>query len=340
MVWGTNVNRNSEFKVCITVEIIVTILAAVLAKLCPDIAVWIVIATGIVMIITYYIGTSYRYMKIKNLSDYLRKVQNGDCTYDFSGYSEGELSILQSEILKVTSILTEQKEALIKDKRYLSDAISDISHQLKTPLTSMNIMVELLNDTSLPSDKREEFTGQVLRQLNRIEWLVSSMLKMSKLDAGTIRLVPEATNVKRLINTSIEHLLISMELRGINCEIKCDDNDAVIVDAKWTSEALSNIIKNCIEHMSEGGNLNISFEHGVICDVITIADNGCGIDKGDLPNIFKRFYRGKNADKDSVGIGLAFANQIISMEGGRITVQSEVSVGTTFEIKLYNMKNI
>ena len=288
----------------------------------------------LVMIISL-IFTKWRYKQIEELSQYLKRIASGEYSLDIRDNDEGELSILKSEIYKVTVTLYEQAELLKKDKLFLANSISDISHQLKTPITSMFVMTDLISDESLPQDKRVEFTQNIRSQLERLQWLVTSLLKLSKIDAGTIEFKKENVNVKDLINRSIEHLLIPMEIKEQTLEISGDAHTIFIGDFNWSSEAVTNIIKNCIEHNPCGGIIGIHFAETSIYTVIKIYDNGEGIHKDDLPHIFNRFYKGKNAHNDSIGIGLAMSKSIFQNQGGMIEVFSEKGKGTQFTIKFY-----
>lgn len=291
------------------------------------------------MTVEMFIFTLCRYRAIKKLSDYLIKVQNsGQAAYDtmaLDSYREGELSILKTEIYKVTRILIEQKEKLKNEKLFLADSLADISHQLKTPLTSMTVMADLLDDENISGEKRTEFVRNIHIQLNRIDWLVSTLLKMSKLDAGTIKMSPSYVNMRELAELSFNHLMIPMELKNQTFEISGDVNAGCICDRNWMSEAIANIGKNCMEHTPVGGSINVAVEDNSIYSKIIISDNGSGIDKEDLPHIFERFYKGKNSSKDSVGIGLAFAKQIVTAHDGTIEVSDRSGGGAQFEIRLY-----
>lgn len=272
---------------------------------------------------------------IRQLSDYMMGVRSGKHDLELRDYQEGELSILKSEVYKSTLMLTEQAELLKKDKKYLADAISDISHQLKTPLTSMGMMVDLLNDNSLTQEKRTEFLGKLSNGVDRISWLVATLLKMSKLDAGSVLLKDETVEIKRLIEAVKQQLVIPMELKNQVMMVKAINDACWKLDFAWMIEALSNIVKNCMEHTREGGTIQIEYEETCFYTIIIIKDNGEGIAKEDLPHIFERFYKGKNSSSDSVGIGLALAKQIITLQKGVITVESKEHHGTIFTIKLY-----
>lgn len=334
----TEMWRNHEFKVYIILFISVSAIACGLCiYIHPASGVVCALALALILMMSV-LFTRWRYRKIAELSQYLKRISAGEYTLDVRDNKEGELSILKNEIYKVTVTLYEQADMLKKDKQFLADSISNISHQLKTPLTSMFVMADLLQDENLPPNKRKEFTQNINTQLNRLQWLVTSLLKLSRIDAGAIEFRKENVNVKELVHRSVEHLLIPMELKEQTLEITGDENVHFIGDPNWSAEAVANIVKNCMEHTPCGGTISIHFSETPIHTVIEIADNGEGIDKADLPHIFNRFYKGKNALSDSIGIGLAMARSIIEKQGGLIDAESEKNKGTRFEIKFY--KNI
>lgn len=298
---------------------------------------WIMTGAGLAVIGIFSYYTGRRYKELARLAQEVHSFQRSSSRINLESYCEGELSYLSSEIGKLAVKLTEQAELLEQDKNYLADAISDISHQLKTPLTSMSMMADFLRSPNLTEEKREEFTGNIRTQLARIEWLVSALLKMARLDAGAVLLKSRPVNVRELVDKASAHLLIPMELKDQKLEVNCDPQLSFLGDMEWMSEALANILKNCMEHMDEGKTLRVSAQKNPLYMRLDITDEGCGIDREDLPHIFERFYKGKNAASDSVGIGLAMAAQIIHQLGGDIRVESTPGVGTHFEIKMYPM---
>lgn len=275
-----------------------------------------------------------RYKKMEQLSSYLRKISDGNFTLDVRDNEEGELSILKNELFKMTKILSENRQLLQEDKLHLMDAISDISHQLKTPLTSMTVMADLLEQDDLPQEKRKEFVHNIQIQLERIEWLVSSLLKISKIDAGAIHFKKDPIHLKQLLQEIIESFAIPLEVKQLEVSITGDEEIIFVGDRNWTQEALINLIKNCIEHSNENGVLSIHCDENSLYTEVKIRDNGNGIAKEDLPYIFNRFYKGKQASVGSVGIGLAIAHTIVSEQNGTINVDSDES-GTEFQIKFY-----
>ncbi len=326
--------KNKDFVRMILIGIAAVVIAIITGLfLSGPITAILIASLGLVLIAVFSYYTNKRYKALARLNIYLDKVLAGDDMPSILDQEEGELSILKTNIYKATTTLNHQKELLAEDKLRMANAIADISHQLKTPLTSMMVMNDLLK-TEEDADKRKEFLNTQSTQLDRMNWLIQTLLKLSKLDAGTIELKSESIFDKDLILEALKPFDIQMDLRGISnivntigTSFKCDKN--------WTIEAIQNIIKNCIEHMESGGALTISSEDTNIYNQIIIADMGFGIAKEDLPHIFERFYKGKNAIKDSVGIGLALAKSIITSQHGDILVESQEGIGTKFFIRFY-----
>lgn len=325
--------RNKEIRVFLVTIVIIAIIGTICASYISLQASVATAVTSLLLITSFMLYTAWRYREIGKLSDYLRKISNGDYSLDVRDNHEGELSILKSDMYKVTLRLSENSSRLQEDKLKLTDAISDISHQLKTPLTSMMVMSDLLRDPGLEEGKRREFTRRIQVQLERIEWLVSSLLKLSKIDAGTARFKKENVDVSALIRDAVDPLLIPMEIKDVTLQIE-DGSASFVGDGNWTKEAIINILKNSIEHSSEGGRITIAYQENALFTEITITDQGSGIPMEDLPHIFKRFYRGKNATEDSVGIGLAMAYSIMKNQDGDIEVSTSPA-GTTFSLKVY-----
>ena len=278
------------------------------------------------------------YRDIKDMTDYVYHSSEGREYQMKNKNQEGQMGLLKTELMKMTTVLKEKVALLHSEKIFLNDTISDISHQLKTPMTSLMLLTDLMyND--LDKEKKIEFLDRTNAQLSRMDWLIKSMLKLSKLEAKVIDFKTEKVNINELIRRSISPLSVPMELKNISLNINGDKEASYIGDIEWSSEALGNIIKNCIEHTKEGGNLDISYEENPIYSEIVIKDNGEGIDKDDIPNIFKRFYKGKNSKSDSVGIGLAMAKSIIESQNGDIYVKSEKNMGTEFHITFHKRYN-
>ena len=278
------------------------------------------------------------YRDIKDMTDYVYHSSEGR-EYEMKNKNqEGQIGLLKTEIMKMTTVLKEKVALLHSEKIFLNDTISDISHQLKTPMTSLMLLTDLMyND--LDKEKKIEFLDRTNAQLSRMDWLIKSMLKLSKLEAKVIDFKTDKVNISELIKRSISPLLVPIELRNISLNINGDKEASYTGDIEWSSEALGNIIKNCIEHTKEGGTLDITYEENPIYSEIIIKDNGEGIDKDDIQNIFKRFYKGKNSKSDSVGIGLAMAKSIIESQNGDIYVKSKKNRGSEFHITFHKRYN-
>lgn len=328
--------RNREIKTFLMIYLVILIIFFFIALYTTITSVQLILSLGVLSIVLYAGFTLYRYNQIKQLSTYIREISNGNYSLDVRDNVEGELSILKNEIYKVTSTLAEQSNALQKDKIHLTDAISDISHQLKTPLTSMTMMADLLASPTLPAHKRTEFSSLLLTQLERIEWLVSSLLTLSKIDAGTVTFKKEDVCVGSLIERALEGLRTSIDEKNIDIQLIGDDDLLLSCDPNWTTEAFVNIIHNCMQHSPANESIHIDWEKNARFTQITVRDHGPGIPKEERAHLFKRFYKGSHASDDSVGIGLAMAYSMITNQHGDIVVDSERGEGTSFQITFYH----
>ena len=280
------------------------------------------------------------YLKIQkkqtmDIAKRIERINLGDYSLQIDRNSEDELSLLDNQIYRTAVKFREQAENSNKDKENLQKSLSDISHQLKTPLTSIIVMVNnILDDDDMPLEIRREFLNDIKHNTNTISFLVQSLLKLSKLDAEAVKFRYEQVEVKSIVDECIKNTAVMAEILGVRLETDC--NDIILnCDKKWLCEAVTNIIKNCIEH-SQNGNIKITADQNKLYTKISIKDNGSGITKEDLPHIFERFYKGKNSSDDSVGIGLSLAKTIIEKQGGYISVSSELNKGSEFVIKFFN----
>lgn len=268
---------------------------------------------------------------IEMLKNYLERINKGD--YSLSLTIDDDFSILSDELYKTIVTLRELKEKAIQDKINLKDNMADISHQLKTPITSIYIMSELM-ESSDSKDENKEYIHRLNKQITRLETLTSSLLTMSKLDADTTPFKNDTLDIKDVIDLAIEPIMFLMDEKNIKLNII---GEKIIIkgDVYWLSEAFLNIIKNSVEHLEEGGEIDIFLESNPIFTRVRIEDNGSGFLNEDLPYIFKRFYKGKNSNKDSVGIGLSVARTIIGKHGGEIFVENRKGGGARFNLKFY-----
>ena len=288
---------------------------------------------SLLLMLVFCISTYKRYQRISSLADDINQVLHGDSSIDFDHYSEGELSILHSEIYKMTVRLREQQQKLMKDKEYLADSLADISHQIRTPLTSINLLVERLSASGLTDECRHQLTNELYELLDRIDWLITTLLKISKLDAGTVSFNKETVSLATLIKKSCSPLLIPIELRGQELIIRAEGD--FYGDPAWTSEAVGNIVKNCMEHTSDGGRIEINAAENALYSEIVIKDNGTGVSAEDLPHIFERFYKGKDSDGKSFGIGLALSRMIIAGQKGTVKAEKRKNEGAMFTLRFY-----
>lgn len=277
--------------------------------------------------------TGKRYERINALASDIDKILHGSSKISIESYSEGELAILQSEIYKMTVCLREQHQRLMNDKIYLSDSIADISHQIRTPLTSINLLVELLSEPDLTEEKRFNYCCELRKQLSRIDWLITALLKISKLDAGTVNFKKESASLEDLIGKASESLLVPIEIRGQSLSVSAKGN--FYGDIAWTCEAIGNILKNCMEHTPANGKITVIAEENPLFSEICISDNGMGISKEDLPHIFERFYKGSSSGSESFGIGLSLARMIITEQNGTVKAENRPQGGAKFTVRFY-----
>ena len=240
-----------------------------------------------------------RERKLKELTLYLLKLQDGAELPPFESFEEGQLGVLQSEIYKMVNLLDEETKKSKRQNHYLADMLSDISHQIKTPLAGITLMTDLLKDPELPEEKREEFVEKIDRQTEKITWLVRNLLTLAQLEADMLKLKKEIVSARELVETAIGPLNILAELKGVELKTSLPEGTALTCDKAWTAEALSNVIKNCIEHVSAeaGKHVWISVTENNFAVTFTIQDDGPGIPAEELPHIFERFYKGKNSSK-------------------------------------------
>ena len=272
--------------------------------------------------------------KINEITKYIEEINRGNYKLNIEENTEDELSILKNELYKITIKLKEVAENSQKDKTALKESLSDISHQIKTPITSILIMLDnILSDENMPEDIKKDFIKDIKREIVNIKFLVESILKLSKIDSNSIKFIKKEVFIKDIINEAVKNVSMLSELKNIEIIVSGDDSIKTICDLKWQVEAITNILKNCIEHSYENKKIYINYNQNNMYTELKIEDNGTGIDAKDLPHIFERFYKGKNSSSDSVGIGLALSKSIIESNNGYIQVDSELNEGTTFIIK-------
>lgn len=281
-----------------------------------------------------FIYLKQRDKKINQITQYINEIKNRKYDLNINENSEDELSNLKNELYKITIMLKEESEISRQDKEKIKMSVEDISHQLKTPLTSIMIMLDNLKDNpNMDEDTKQKFIFEISKQVDWINWLVISILKLSRLEADVVKFSNNKINVKKFIDEIIGNLEIPIEIKNQKISIEGDEDASFIGDYKWQQEAITNIIKNAIEHNKENGKITIKYEENVLFTKITIIDEGQGIAKEDLKHIFERFYKAQNSSDNSVGIGLSLAKNIIEKNNGMINCKSEIGNGTEFIVK-------
>ena len=325
--------KNKEVRRTLLLQVLIAVVACAVCFHYDYMAGNVAAVLSLLLVLIYYISTYLRYKKINDLATDVNKLLHGDNSISLENYSEGELGILHSEIYKMTVRLREQQQKLMNDKVYLADSIADISHQIRTPLTSINLLVQFLSEPNLIEERRQQLTHELYGLLSRIEWLITTLLKISKLDAGTVQFKQEKVSMETLINKSCSPLLVPIELRGQELVINAVGD--FVGDLAWTCEAIGNIVKNCMEHTAEGGKIEIEASENALYTEILIKDNGTGIAKEDMPHIFERFYKGKDSDDKSFGVGLALSRMIITSQKGTVKAENRQPKGAMFSIRFY-----
>ncbi len=291
-------------------------------------------SVGMLAMALYLLDMKSRYESMKRLTGQIDEILHGNDETCLSDYQEGELSLLKSEVSKMTIRLVEQAQLLRREKEMLADSLADISHQIRTPLTALNLLVVSLRSPGLtPAEHREKLL-EMSQLLARIEWQISVLLKIAKLDARTVIFEKREVPLRQLIQKAADPLQISMELRGQELVLK-QVSGAFAGDLNWTAEAIGNIMKNCSECMGEGGILTVEAFENTLYSQIRISDTGPGISKEDLPHLFERFYKGEHSGAQSVGIGLALARMIITGQNGTIKADNGNQGGAVFTIRFY-----
>lgn len=328
-----NAEVRKEYLLCL----LVTIALAVVAFFFSIYAGIAVIVTFVALLLIRIMADIRRYRRIAELSDAIDSILHGAERVDFEEYQEGEVAILSSEIHKMVIRMREQASQLLADKRFLSDSIADIAHQLRTPLTSMNIIVDMFSEEELSDEKRFDLLAEMMQSLNRTEWLINTLLKMSKIDADTVFFEGKEYLVKEMIQRAGDSLAVPLDINGVALKMDVPEDAKIRGDMMWTCESIGNILKNCMEHTPSGGQIEINVKDTPIYCEIVIQDTGSGIDPDDLPHVFERFYRGKVALNSSIGIGLALSKMIVERQSGTIRVENreEPEKGARFTIRFY-----
>jgi len=295
------------------------------------------IKTGVLLLFISFIfllDKKLKDKKLENISNQIDDILYHDKKIYINEYNEGSLSILENEIQKLVLKLHNQNELLQQERLLLKESLEDVSHQIKTPLTSLNLVVERLKNNQLTNQEKKELLKEEIQLLDKIEWLIQSLMKLAQIDAHSINFNKEKINCNKLIQKVIKPFEIYIDLKDIQLEYECLKETILYGDEQWILEALSNVIKNCLEHLSVGGILKIVINDNPLYSEIIIQDNGKGINPKDLPHLFERFYKGQNSHKNSVGIGLALSRKIVENQNGTIIAENSYP-GAKFIIHFY-----
>lgn len=293
--------------------------------------------TVLILLIMFLIYNNKKDRELRKITKYIEQINRKNYVLDIDELSEDELSILKNEIYKTTVMLKENSDNSIRDKKELKKSLEDISHQLKTPLTSILIMLDnLIEDKDMDEKIRQEFIRDIKREIMNINTLVQTLLKLSKFDVNTIKFTRNNHLIKELIDNSVKNIATLCDLKNIKIIINGNEKSSLKCDFIWEVEAITNILKNCTEHSGKNSKININYDENNIYSIIEIQDYGEGISQKDLPHIFERFYQSQNSSGESVGIGLALTKKIIENDNGVISVESDGN-GTKFIIKYFKI---
>lgn len=294
-----------------------------------------VVITSAAFMLFYEVILSQRRDLVMKLCDDIDRILRSNDIISFDEYKEGELSVLSAEIHKMTIRLREQNAELKNEKQFAKEALEDISHQLRTPLTSVMMILGLMRSSDLTDTERVEYLRDLYELLARMKWLIETMLSISRIDADAVKFAKDAVSCRELIEKSVEMVSVMAELKGVEIRTKINEDPEFIGDMHYTSEAVVNLLKNAIEHTPQGGTVTVTANGSNISSNITIADTGEGIPEKELPHIFERFYRSSEYTKNGFGIGLAFAKKVISAQDGSLKASNRKPHGAVFDIHFY-----
>lgn len=294
-----------------------------------------VLAVCLVLTTVFWCLTKKRYERLEQLSGHLEEILYGNDSLVFVPDEEGELAVLSDRIYKMTVRLREQAGQLREEKVYLKESLADISHQIKTPLTSSRLILQRLRSPLLTEPERRALLMEEEQLLSKIEWLMEVLLKLARLESGTVSFEKKKIFVKDVVQKALEPLEILLDIKGIEVKTELQEQICFEGDIFWSVEAVGNLLKNCLEHTPDGGKLFISAEENPIFLGLTIRDTGRGFLEEDIPHLFERFYRGKDASVSGTGIGLALAAMIVRKQNGTIIAGNHPEGGAEFYIRIY-----
>lgn len=295
----------------------------------------VVLVLSAVLFGLYEYDLSHRHDKVMRLCDDIDRILRNDDRISFDEYKEGELSVLAAEIHKMTIRLREQNAELLHEKQFAKEALEDISHQLRTPLTSVMMILGLMNASELTEPERMEYLRDLYELLARMKWLIETMLSLSRIEADAVRFARQTVSCRELIAQSVDTVSVTAELKGVEIRTEITGEPTFTGDLRYTSEAVVNLLKNAIEHTPAGGTVTVAAKGSHISTEITISDTGEGIPEAELPHIFERFYRSSEYTKNGFGIGLAFAKKVITAQDGSLKAANRHPHGAQFVLHFY-----
>ncbi len=301
-----------------------------------EIGLWVA-AACVALGVFFFICALRNRSRLRDLAFQIDTVLHNGRTIVFSNYSEGDMAILANELDKLVAKLSLTTEQLKKEKTTLSDELTDISHQIRTPLTAISLMIPLIERSEDPTE-RKELLRQLETMIDRMSWLVASLLKMAKVEAGALAMESKDVSVEEVVSRALSPMELLMDIRDVAYDTDIQGKPSFCGDAFWTAEAIQNVVKNCIEHTPAGGKILVTAREDALATRITIQDTGRGIDQKDLPHLFERFYRGDAPDRaEGFGVGLSLSKSLVVAQGGsiragNITDASGCTTGARFDI--------
>lgn len=295
----------------------------------------LIVGLAFIVLIIFIKYNNSKDKKLQEITKYIEEINNKNYKLDIEDNTEDELSILKNEIYKTTVMLKEVAENSVKDKVNLKDSLSDISHQLKTPLASLKLYNTLLIEEELDDEDRIEFLKTNEMSINKLHNLIDSLVNISRLEASMINIKIENKSIKQTLIKAINSTVPKANQKNININIEDFEDIEIPHDTKWTEESIFNVLENAVKYSSENKDINVQVSETINFIRIDIKDNGIGIDKSEYNNIFKRFYRSEKVDDiEGSGIGLYLSRKILEKQGGNIIVSSQKEQGSKFSLFL------
>ena len=325
----------SDHTIQLAADLLILASGTVVCFLIHPAAAAVLAACGLMLLAVQHFFAYRRKQQILSICDEISQILRGAEEISLPDYDEDELSILAAEIRKMTVRLRMQNDALRHDKSFMQEAMEDISHQLRTPLTSVMLILDMMRSPDLTRMQQHENLRELQTLLSRMQWLIETLLGLSRLEAGAVRFQTETVRCGELIRAALEPITVALELKEIEIKADIQEDASFAGDFQYCTEALVNLLKNCMEHTPQGGCIRIQAQQNAVYTGILITDSGAGIAEADLPHLFERFYRGTQFSKSGYGIGLSFARRIITAQDGSIQVRNAKPNGAQFDIRFY-----